>query len=70
MMIMMLAPLMQLHPSILFSFSGRLLACVSSPQVVVDSDVERLMLMKQEQEILERQSRRAGGVPVRAMRCF
>eukprot|EP00752_Nemacystus_decipiens_P014231 g12659.t1 len=31
-------------------------------QVVVDSDVERLMLMKQEKEILERQARRAGGV--------
>ncbi|CAM9619271.1 unnamed protein product [Scytosiphon promiscuus] len=30
-------------------------------QVVVDSDVERLMLMKQEKEILERQARRAGG---------
>lgn len=33
-------------------------------QVVVDSDVERLMLMKQEKEILERQARRAGGVKV------
>ena len=33
--------------------------CLS--QVVVDSDVERLQLMKQEKEILERQSRRAGG---------
>ncbi|CBN75378.1 conserved unknown protein [Ectocarpus siliculosus] len=30
-------------------------------QVVVDSDVERLMLMKQEKEILDRQARRAGG---------
>ena len=33
-------------------------------QVVVDSDVERLMLMKQEKEILERQARRAGGAKV------
>ena len=33
-------------------------------QVVVDSDVERLMLMKQEKEILERQARRAAGVNV------
>ena len=32
---------------------------------VVDSDVERLQLMKQEKEILERQSRRAGGGQVR-----
>lgn len=37
--------------------------------MVVDSDVERLMLMKQEAEILERQARRAGEVKVGAGVC-